>query len=442
MKKLFLSTLLLALPLLASAYDIAVENVDGVKIYYNYINNGSELQVTYIGPYSYSVQSYSGVVNIPDIVTYEGYPLPVTSIGDNAFYDCRDLTLVTIPNSVTYIGVGAFYSCRGLTSVTIPNSVTTIEGFVFEDCRGLTSVNIGNSVTNIGEYAFMGCTSLTSVVIPNGVTTIADYAFYYCEGLTSVTIPNSVTSIANNAFNGCTSLSSLKVANENTKYDSRNDCNAIIETATNTLVQGCKATVIPDDVTSIGNNAFRECRGLSSVTIPNSVTTIGNSAFQECTSLTSVTIPNSVSYIGDAAFARCSDLTSVTSEMENPCSIDKYCFEEDVFNSITLYVPEGTIEKYKSTDYWNKFLNMEEIVSTVTSVKAATESVPVLISSHDGMLTVKSELEGQSVAVYSLDGKALGSAKVKGGQAVIATNLPKGTIVVVKVGERSVKASL
>ena len=125
--------------------------------------------------------------------------------------------------------------------------------------------------------------------------------------------------------------------------------------------------------------------------------------------------------------------------MENPCYIDGNCFEQGVFEKVTLSVPEGTIRKYRAQNNWNKFLNMEEIVSTVTSVKAATESIPVLISSRDGNLVVKSEQEGQSVAVYSLDGKTLGSAKVKGGQAVIATNLPKGAIVVVKVGERSIK---
>ncbi len=214
------------------------------------------------------------------------------------------------------IGQSAFYGCGGLTSITIPNSVT-----------------------NIGDNAFYYCTSLTSVEIPNSVTSIGNSAFQNCSGLTSVVIPNSVWSIGENAFNGCIGLTSMVVSNENTEYDSRGNCNAIIETATNTLIFGCKNTVIPNSVKSIGSHAFYECTSLTSVVIPNgvtsidilafancsgltgsleipnSVTSIGGGAFYECTSLTSVVIPNSVTSIesiGNSAFQNCSGLTSVT----------------------------------------------------------------------------------------------------------------------------------
>ena len=176
MKKLFLSTLLLALPLLASAYDIAVENSDGVTIYYNYINNGTELEVTSSGNYNYR---YSGVVNIPEDVTYMDRMRKVTSIGQEAFRQCW-ITSVTIGNSVTSIGDLAFSLCTDLTSVTIGNSVTSIGRSAFSGCSGLTSVTIGNSVTSIGEHAFSDCTSLTSVTIPNSVTSIGWRAFNNC----------------------------------------------------------------------------------------------------------------------------------------------------------------------------------------------------------------------------------------------------------------------
>ena len=163
---------------------------------------------------------------------------------------------------------------------------------------------------------YSGNVAIPATVTYNGttysVTSIGYGAFYGCSGLTGVQIPNSVTSIGDRAFFNCNGLSSLTVASDNTSYDSRSNCNAIIETASNTLIVGCKKTVIPNTVTAIGNAAFSHCSGLSSVTIPNSVTSIGYEAFSHCSSLRSVTIGNSVTSIGDYAFIDCSRLRSVT----------------------------------------------------------------------------------------------------------------------------------
>ena len=190
--------------------------------------------------------------------------------------------------------------------------MTSIGSYAFRGDTSLTSVTIPNSVTTIGNYAFYNCSGLTSVTIGNSVTSIGNYAFYNCSGLTSVTIGNSVASIGGSAFGFCSSLTSITVDTMNTHYDSRNSCNAIIETASNTLIAGSQNTVIPNSVASIGGSAFSGCSGLTSVTIPNSVTTIGNYAFKGCSGLTSVTIPNSVTTIGNYAFEGCSGLTSVT----------------------------------------------------------------------------------------------------------------------------------
>ena len=245
-------------------------------------------------------------------------PDSVTSIGASAFLGSKSLRSITIPDNVTSIGSCAFLGCNSLTSINIPDSVTEIGHSAFHYCFALTSISLPNSVTKIGDFAFGHCSALSSITIPDSVTEIGDFAFSNCSALSSITIPDSVTEIGLGAFSGCSALTSLIVDPGNPTYDSRDNCQAIIETASNKLIAGCQKTVIPNSVTEIGYSAFRECNSLTSITIPDSVTTMGNLVFCCCESLRAVTIPKSVKIIGEEAFLGCSALTSIIVDPGNP----------------------------------------------------------------------------------------------------------------------------
>lgn len=204
-----------------------------------------------------------------------------------------------------------------VTDIIIGNAVTSIGKSAFNYCYRLTSITIPNSVTSIGVGAFSNCVGLTSVTIPISVSLIGDCAFQGCSGLTSISIPKSVSNMGKGLFQNCTNLTSITVSSKNPIYDSRNNCNAIIETATNKIVCGCKNTTIPNTVICIGDGAFNFCQGLTSIIIPNTVTSIENGAFWGCKELTSIYIPNSVSFIGHGAFGCCPKIISIIVDDNN-----------------------------------------------------------------------------------------------------------------------------
>lgn len=286
-------------------------------------------------------------------LTSVSIPISVTSIESNTFDGCSDLKSVEIPNSVTSIGSLAFNLCNGLTSINIPGSVTSIGSGAFSNCSGLTSVFIPKSIINIDDegsyygHAFNGCVLLSTIVvedgnpvydsrdncnaivetatnklivgcngttIPNSITVIGSNAFKG-SGITSVYIPSSVTKIGDfqhpNPFRDCKSLESIVVDDNNEVYDSRSNCNAIIETSSNIFVAGCRGSVIPENVNIIGHRAFEECTWLTSMSIPDHVTTIEWRAFEWCENLRTINLPNSIKVIGSSAFRYCTNLESI-----------------------------------------------------------------------------------------------------------------------------------
>ena len=255
---------------------------------------------------------------------------------------------------------GAFLPIRQIVTANIPSGFTSIGNDAFRQCSVLTSITIPDSVTSIGDYAFQVCSGLTSITIPDSVTNIGKNAFQSCTGLTSLTIPNSVTSIGDSAFGYCSGLKSIVVDSANTVYDSRDNCNAIIKTSTNELITGCKNTIIPNTVTSIGENAFRQCFGLTSITIPDSVTSISEAVFYDCRVLTSVTIGSSVTSIGSSTFNACPGLRSVTIQATTPPTLGSTVFG---FYNYPIYVPAESLEAYKTATNWSTYASRIKPIS-------------------------------------------------------------------------------
>ena len=295
MKRITLQSVLFALAAIVLPNDIWAHDFEVDGIYYNDNHDNNTASVVCSGDsYDAVADEYTGDVVIPATVTYNNVTYRVVGIENRAFGGCASLTSVTISEGVTRIASRSFSGCSGLVSVTIPASVTEINTSIFDNCRNLTSIVVkeGNTVYDSRN----GCNAIietatntllegcSATVIPEGIVRIKGAAFRGCGAMfSSITIPASVTELEGNPFeNSCSNLVSIVVAEGNTVYDSRNNCNAIIETKRNTLVTGCSVTRIPDGVTSIGNSAFRGCTTLTTVTIPNSVTSIGGTAFFRC----------------------------------------------------------------------------------------------------------------------------------------------------------------
>ena len=354
------------------------------SIYYD-ITGGKTVSVTYKDT---GYNSYSGTVNIPATVVNNGTTYTVTEIGQYAFRTCSGLTNVVIPNTITTIDFDAFYACTALTSIKVASGNTAydsrnncnaiIETATNTLIAGCNASSIPTTVTAIGNSAFKGCYDLTDTQLHDNITSIGRSAYESCTGLTSLRIPAKVNSIDATAFIGCDNIASITVDNRNTTYDSRRNCNAIIETASSKLVRGCMNTIIPDGIVTIGEYAFRNYMTMTHIHIPASVTSIESEGFMYTYAL-----------------------ETIICEAMTPPAINGSSFFEKNYQHSKLYVPRDAINAYANAEYWKEFVDIRAIEDLVRGDVDDDEQ----LSTNDATLLIDYLITGNApgVNLYNAD---------------------------------------
>ena len=359
MKKQLLLLAIMLLPMMASGYDFSI---DGIYYSIRTYGEGNNVLVDKGDEY------YEGEIVIPSSVVYNDIEYQVIGINYNAFKDNTRLKKVTIPESIESLS-STFWGCSGLTEVILPNSLKSIDSYAFYSCSSLESINLPNQLETIGASAFSDCVSLKEIIIPQ-----------------------SVININGSIFQSCPSLSSIQVEEGNLKYDSRDNCNAIIDKETLCLISGCKNTIIPAVIKSIAGLAFNGCTKLQSISIPESVIDIGYAAFAGCTSLNSIKLPSGITTIEEQLFRDCSSLkqvelpsglkkignyafincTALTSFIipKTVTEIGTYAFAYTPLQSITI--PEGITEL--ESDIFKECHNLNKVFLPSTLKKIGNET--------------------------------------------------------------------
>lgn len=499
-KNLALLMLLLLVGQQAFSYDFEVNG-----IYYDYDSSNQAAIVTFRSPFS-SDEKYSGNLDIPVSVSYNGRTLPVLSIGKDAFRSCTELESVSLPNGLTRIDWYAFNGCTKISKIIIPETVTDIGRNAFEGCSTMSEIDIPDNVTYIQEETFKGCANLTSVLLPVNLRYINVRAFEGCSQLQYIRIPAATTFIDEDAFSGCKHLETLVFEDNIEKIELRvnylygpfNKCNL-------------KAIYLGRPVNSFPYNT--PCLDVSQVELIS----IGSN------------------FKSSSLFNDCNTLSTIYSFSENPKE-SLFSFSNKTYLNSTLYIPIGTKDRYFEVEGWKNFFNIQEMdvndmwdgkgepstgdetkekcekpiirytngkllfesategaicQSAITdsdiasysgneiqlsatyniSVYASKEGFDnsdvvtatlcwidedpktegiesgvaqvranaVLIQSHDGMVSVEGVNDGMDIAVYDTSGQMVGSGKVHSNYSSIATNLKRGSVAIVRIGDKSVK---
>ncbi len=404
-------------------------------IYYKILTDGTLAVIPLYYASDDNIVAYEGEINIPEKVTMNGTTYTVVMIDEYAFYECRNLTKVTIPETVTDMGPYSFYNCTSLIEVTMPNTISTIWDYTFYGCTKLTTINIPSTVTSIRAYAFNGsgltevtipgsvqtittavfsscislkkvtieegvpnlgdrsmfdsCTSLEEISIPESVTEIAPYTFQYCSSLKSITIPSKVTRIPSYAFYGCSRLEEISMPSTVSEMGSYafGTCtslkrfefpDAMVDTGEACVLYICtnlEDVTFSKNTTKISNMTFSQCNGLKEINIPEGVTEIGYQVFYMNHNLKEATLPSTLTSMEGRTFYRCNNLVRLYSLNPIPPTLDDSHYKEwfyGIDDNCVLYVPVGAKENYSTTNVWKDFYDIVEMTDFAISTLEAT----------------------------------------------------------------------
>lgn len=387
--------------------------------YYKLIAPNELSLINYMDYYknsSFGMYDYSDDLIIPKTINHANTDYTVTQISSRVCYMNSKITSLTIPSSVTYIGNEAFCECINLAKVIMGNNVTTIERGAFKGCVNLSSINLSKRIQSIAESLFMNCSNLNSINIPDGVSLIGSHAFYGCGKLQFVSIPFGVTRIENSAFYNCSSITTISIPNsvcliENSAFEGCKSLNSVHVTD---IASWCNITFTSNGANPLNyaHNLYINDNLITDLIIPENITSLRNWTFEGCSSLTSINIPTTISNIERYAFANCNNISSIiwnAQKCENFPIIHTYTPYEDSpfyllrtqitsfvfgksvktipnylcygmshlmyikndsntpqkllsvdiqgvnFSECVLYVPDESVETYKTTEGWSNF---------------------------------------------------------------------------------------
>ena len=371
---------------------------------------------------------YSGDIVIPETVTYNNITYKITSLERGCFEGCWLLTSINLSSSITSLESGCFEGCWSLTSINLPSSITSLGDDCFSDCSSLTSINLPSSITSLGDGCFRDCSRLTSINLPSSITSLGSYCFRGCSRLTSINLPSSITSLGSYCFSGCSSLTSINLPSSITSLgdDCFSDCSSL--TGIN----------LPSSITSLERSCFRGCSSLTSINFPSGITSLGESCFSECSSLASIELPSALTSLGENCFEKCSHLTSMLCLAVEPpnCILKEYTDTHNtslVNNTMSLYVPKESKEKYKQSNAWNSAKGIYPLypTSSVSLVKEVsvdkakpTKLEYTIMPENAGTKELEWSSENPEVATVDANGIVTGK---KIGKTVITAKTKDGT---------------